>query len=258
MRRAITVCAALALCGLTGGTWAASSSGDTAENIKAAVNNPARPERDRQRDVNRKPEQVLAFAQVRPGLRIAELEPAGGYFTRILCKAVGSSGHVYAVNFNLHFSPEQMKRMAGRNMGPPPEPKTDCDNITYSVQASTALNLPSDLDMVWTAENYHDFRIPEFGSADMRTFNQTVFNALKPGGVFIVEDHAAAAGSGARDSATLHRIDPALVKQELESAGFKYVGQSRILHNPNDAHTDMVFKTVDRTDRFLFKFRKPS
>jgi predicted methyltransferase len=91
----------------------------------------------------------------------------------------------------------------------------------------------------------------------MRTFNQTVFNALKPGGVFIVEDHAAAAGSGARDAATLHRIDPALVKRELESAGFKYAGQSRVLHNPQDTHTDLVFKTVDRTDRFLFKFRKP-
>ena len=257
MRSAITVCAALALCGVAGATSAASSSADVPENIKAAVANPARPERDRQRDVNRRPEQVLAFAGVRSGLRIAELEPASGYFTRILCKAVGSSGHIYAINFTLHFSPEQMKRMAGRNMGPPPAPQTDCDNITYSVQASTALNLPSDLDMVWTAENYHDFRIPEFGSADVRTFNQTVFNALKPGGVFIVEDHAAAAGSGARDTATLHRIDPALVKQELESAGFKYAGQSQILHNPKDAHTDMVFKTVDRTDRFLFKFRKP-
>ncbi len=257
MGHRITVCAALALCVAAGGAWAAGSNRSIPENIKAAVDNPTRPERDRQRDVNRKPEQVLAFAQVRPGLKIAELEPAGGYFTRILCKAVGSSGHIDAVNFNLHFSPEQMKRMAGRNMGPPPAPKTDCDNVSYSVQASTALNLPSDLDMVWTAENYHDFRIPEFGSADVRTFNQTVFNALKPGGVFIVEDHAAAAGSGARDAATLHRIDPALVKQELESVGFKYVGQSRILQNPKDAHTDMVFKTVDRTDRFLFKFRKP-
>lgn len=257
MRRAITLCAALVLCGMASGTWAAGSSREIPENIRAAVNNPARPERDRQRDVNRKPEQVLAFARVRPGLRIAELEPAGGYYTRILCKAVGSSGHLYAVNFDLHFSPEQMKRMAGRRMGPPPAPKTACNNVTYSAQASTALNLPSDLDMVWTAENYHDFRIPEFGSADMRIFNQTVFTALKPGGVFIVEDHAAAAGSGARDTATLHRIDPALVKQELESVGFKYVGQSRILHNPKDTHTDVVFKMVDRTDRFLFEFRKP-
>lgn len=257
MRRAITVCAALSLCGVAAGIWAADSGGHTSGYIKAAVDNPSRPQRDRQRDVNRKPEQVLAFAGVRPGLKIAELEPASGYFTRILCKAVGSSGHIDAVNFTLHFSPEQMKRMSGRPMGPPPAPKTDCDNVTYSVQASTELHLPSDLDMVWTAENYHDFRIPEFGSADVRAFNQTVFNALKPGGMFIVEDHAAAAGSGARDAATLHRIDPALVKQELEAAGFKYAGQSRILHNPRDAHTDMVFKTVDRTDRFLFKFRKP-
>lgn len=258
MRRALACCVVLAFCGVGGGIWARSSSGYApAPNIRAAVANPARPERDRQRDVNRKPEQVLAFAGVRPGLDIAELEPASGYYTRILCKAVGSSGHIDAVNFILHFSPEQMKRMGGRRMGPPPAPKTDCDNVTYSVQTSTALKLPSGLDMVFTAENYHDFRIPEFGSADMRTFNQTVFDALKPGGVFIVEDHAAAAGTGAQDAATLHRIDPALVKQELESVGFQFAGQSPILRNPKDTHTDIVFKTVDRTDRFLFKFRKP-
>jgi len=257
MRRAIAVCAALAVCGAAGGAWAQSPGGHIPAYIRAAVDNPARPEKDRQRDVNRKPAQVLTFAGVRPGLKIAELEPAGGYYTRLLCKVVGPSGHVDAVNFNLHFSPEQMKRMAGRNMGPPPAPQTDCDNVTYSVQASTELKLPSDLDMVWTTENYHDFRNPEFGSADIKTLDQTVFDALKPGGVFIVEDHAAAAGSGARDTATLHRIDPALVKRELESVGFKYVGQSRILHNPNDTHSDIVFKMVDRTDRFLFKFRKP-
>jgi len=257
VKTSICVSSALVLCVVATGAWARSASGHVPEYIKAAVDNPDRPQTDRQRDVNRKPEQVLEFARVRPGLKIAELEPARGYYTRILCKAVGSSGHIDAVNFVLHFSPEQIKRMGGRMMGPTPAPKTDCDNVTYSVQAATALTLPSDLDMVWTAENYHDFHNPEFGSPDMRTFDQTVFNALKPGGVFIIEDHAAAAGTGARDTNTLHRIDPALVKQEVESVGFKYVGQSRVLHNPKDDHTQIVFKMIDKTDRFLFKFRKP-
>jgi predicted methyltransferase len=257
MRRALCVSAALALCIVTAGTWARSPSGHIPEYIKAAVDNPGRPQTDRRRDVNRKPEQVLAFAGVRPGLKIAELEPAGGYYTRILCKAVGSSGHVYAVNFILHFSPQQMHRMGRRMMGPPPAPKTDCDNVTYGVQAATALKLPSDLDMVWTTENYHDFHNAEFGKPDIRTFDQTVFDALKPGGVFIIEDHAAAAGTGAQDTNTLHRIDPALVKREVESVGFRYAGQSRVLHNPKDNHTEIVFKMIDRTDRFLFKFRKP-
>lgn len=257
MRRAVSVIAALALCTVAAATWARSSGGHIPEHIKAAVDNPSRPQTDQRRDVNRKPEQVLAFAQVRPGLRIGELEPASGYYTRILCKVVGSSGHIYAVNFILHFSPQQLQRMGGRMKGPPPAPKTDCDNVTYSVQAAAALTLPPDLDMVWTTENYHDFHNPEFGKPDMRTFDQTVFNALKPGGVFIIEDHAAAAGTGAQDTNTLHRIDPALVKREVESVGFRYAGQSRVLHNPKDNHTEIVFKMVDRTDRFLFKFRKP-
>ena len=256
MRRAWTS-GVLALCVVAGGTWAQGPSGHTPEYIRAAVDNPSRPAADRARDANRKPEQVLAFAGVRPGLKIAELEPARGYYTRLLCKAVGSSGHVDAINFNLHFSAEQMQRMGRRMMGPPPAPKTDCDNVTYSVEEITALKLPSDLDMVWTTENYHDFHNPEFGGADMRTLNQAVFDALKPGGVFIIEDHAAASGTGARDTDTLHRIDPALVKREVESVGFRYVGQSRILHNPQDTHSEVVFKMVDRTDRFLFKFRKP-
>jgi predicted methyltransferase len=257
MKRALCVSAALALGIAASGAWASGRSGHIPEYIKAAVNNPSRPQKDRQRDVNRKPEQVLAFAGVRPGLKIAELEPAGGYYTRILCKAVGDSGHIYAVNFDLHFSPQQMRRMGGRMMGPPPAPKTDCDNVTYSVQAAPALKLPSDLDMAWTTENYHDFHNAEFGKPSMRTFDRTVFDALKPGGLFIIEDHAAAAGTGARDTNTLHRIDPALVKREVESVGFKYAGQSRVLHNPKDNHTEIVFKMIDKTDRFLFKFRKP-
>jgi predicted methyltransferase len=257
MKRNLGVLALLALGAVAGGTWARSSNGHIPEYIKSAVNDPTRPQSDRKRDLNRKPEQVLAFAHVRPGLKIAELEPARGYYTRILCKAVGSSGHIYAINFILHFTPEQLKRMGGRMMGPTPAPQTDCDNVTYSVQAATALTLPSDLDMVWTTENYHDFHNPEFGSPDMRTLDQTIFNALKPGGVFIIEDHAAAAGTGARDTNTLHRIDPALVKKEVESVGFKFAGQSSVLRNPNDNHSEIVFKMVDRTDRFLFRFRKP-
>jgi predicted methyltransferase len=257
MRRAICVSTALVLCVVAGGTWARSSSGHIPAYIKAAVDNPTRPEMDRRRDVNRKPEQVLAFARVHPGLKIGELEPAGGYYTRILCKAVGSSGHIYAVNFILHFSPQQLKRMGRRRMGPTPAPKTDCDNVSYSVQAAPELKLPSGLDMVWTTENYHDFHNAEFGKPDIRTLDQTVFDALKPGGVFIIEDHAAAAGTGAKDTNTLHRIDPALVKREVESVGFRYAGQSRVLHNPKDNHTEIVFRMIDKTDRFLFKFRKP-
>ena len=110
--------------------------------------------------------------------------------------------------------------------------------------------LPSDLDVVWTTENYHDLHNDLFGKPDMKAFDTAVFNALKPGGEYIIEDHVAKAGSGASDTDTLHRIDPALVKQEAKAAGFVYVGESQVLHNPEDTHTAKVF-THGRQDRPL-------
>jgi predicted methyltransferase len=89
--------------------------------------------------------------------------------------------------------------------------------------------------------------------------NKAIYAALKPGGIFIVLDHAAQAGSGLRDTDTLHRIDPAQVKTEVEAAGFKFVGESKVLHYPGDDHTLKVFDASVRgkTDQFIFKFRKP-
>ena len=117
--------------------------------------------------------------------------------------------------------------------------------------------LPAGLDLVWTSENYHDLHNKMFGPADMLLVDKAVFNALKPGGVFIVEDHAAEAGSGARDTDTLHRIDPALVRKEVLAAGFVLDGESTLLHNPNDPHTEAVFKLEGTSDKFLLKFRRP-
>jgi predicted methyltransferase len=111
--------------------------------------------------------------------------------------------------------------------------------------------------VVWTSENYHDLHNAFFGKPDLKVFDRAVYDALKPGGVFIIEDHAAAAGSGARDTETLHRIDPELVKQEVTSVGFVFVVGSDVLHNPEDPHDAKVFELKGRSDKFLFKFRKP-
>lgn len=249
MRSAACVAVLLAG-GLTAavGTTLAATSGKIPPYIQAAVDDSARPEADRQRDVNRKPAEVLAFAGIKPGQKVGELLPGGGYYTRLLCRVVGDSGHVYAIG---------MKMTRDFKRPPPPTDGHPCTNVTSSTVSAQDLSLPADLDVVWTTENYHDLHNDLLGKPDMKAFDTAVFNALKPGGEYIIEDHVAEAGSGARDTDTLHRIDPALVKQEVESAGFKYVGESRVLHHPEDKHTEKVFAMKGTTDRFLFKFRKP-
>jgi predicted methyltransferase len=258
MKYAVCASAALALCVAAGGSYAASAHHGHAMRVpayvKAAVDSSSRPEADRKRDENRKPAEVLAFAGVKPGDKVAELMPIGGYYTRLLCRVVGDDGHVYGINFNMHMPP----RPPGAPARPMPKmAPLGCNNVDEQHEEASDLMLPSGLDVVWTTENYHDFHNSMMGSPDMRKFDQAIYDALKPGGVFIVEDHVAPEGSGASDTNTLHRIDPELVKMEVEAVGFKLVGQSNLLHNTADDHTAKVFTMADKTDRFLFKFEKP-
>jgi predicted methyltransferase len=118
---------------------------------------------------------------------------------------------------------------------------------------------PAPLDLVWISDNYHDLHDPFLAPADLAKINAAVFKALKPGGIYLVLDHAAPAGSGLADTNTLHRIDEAVVKSEVEAAGFKLVGESDALRNPADDHTKAIFDPVLRghTDQFILKFRKP-
>ncbi|HWG75403.1 MAG TPA: hypothetical protein VN660_01250 [Steroidobacteraceae bacterium] len=261
MKYAVIAGAALALCAVAGSGLAAEHH-QTKEPayIHSAVDDTTRPEADRKRDADRHPGAVLTFAGIKPGMKVLELMPSGGYYTRLLCRVVGDSGHVYGVNFKFHMPP----RPAGAAAGPPraraarPAPAPlGCSNVDDTSQDASAVNLPSDVDVVWTTENYHDMHNPAIG-ADMKQLDMAVFNALKPGGEFIIEDHAAAAGHGTSDTNTLHRIDPASVREEVESVGFKFAGQSKVNANPSDDHTKRVFTLHDKTDRFLFKFRKPA
>jgi predicted methyltransferase len=116
------------------------------------------------------------------------------------------------------------------------------------------------VDVVWTSQNYHDMHDSFMGPPDIGKVNAAIYNALKPGGVYIVLDHAADAGSGLRDTDTLHRIDPAAAKKEVTAAGFEFVGADDALKNPADPHTKNVFDPSIRgkTDQFVFKFRKPA
>jgi predicted methyltransferase len=226
--------------------------------VKAAVADPSRPERDVQRDVNRKPAEVLTFAGVKPGDRVGELLPGGGYFTKLLCKIAGDKGHVYTMNVTRPVTTDRPSPDVGSGMAAAPAPTgTPCANVTADAKLAAEMSLPAGLDLVWTSENYHDLHNKMFGSPDMVKFNQAVFASLKPGGVYIVEDHAAQSGSGTRDTDTLHRIDAEQVKKEVAAAGFVFDSASDVLHNTADDHESKVFELKGQSDKFLLKFRKP-
>jgi predicted methyltransferase len=224
--------------------------------ITRAVADPARPEADRARDAERKPAESLAFAGVHPGEKVAELLPGSGYFTRLFSLVVGPKGKVYALA-----RPRPAQAAADSPDPAAPVLAIAADphyaNVTVSTMSIKELSLPEPVDLVWTSQNYHDLHnIPNLEVVD---FDKAVFKALKPGGVFIVLDHAAAAGSGFRDTSTLHRIDPQAVMKEAEAAGFRLEGMSDVLHNAADNHTLKVFDPAIRgkTDQFILKFRKP-
>ena len=136
------------------------------------------------------------------------------------------------------------------------------DHANVSVTAGSALDAaryPEKLDLFWISQNYHDLKDPFMGPVNMAAFNRAVFAALKPGGLYIVLDHVAAPGSPANVTDTLHRIEPAVVRREVEAAGFRFVGESKLLANPADPHDKGVFNEAirGRTDQFIYKFRKP-
>jgi predicted methyltransferase len=218
--------------------------------ITAAVADSARPAEDKQQDVDRQPAATLAFAGVKPGETIIEIAPGKGYYTRLLSAVLGAKGKLYAA-----ISPPKP------DAPPPPVQAIAADphygNVSVSVQRFADLKLPQGVDLVWTSRNYHDFHnIPD---VDVANINRAVFAALKPGGTYLVLDHAAEAGSGTRDTNTLHRIDAEAVKKEVSSVGFKLAAESDILRNKSDLHTAKVFDAEIRghTDQFILKFTKP-
>src|SRR5271156_1549332 len=219
-------------------------------NIAAAVADSNRPDADKQRDENRKPAQTLAFTGVRHGEQVAELLPGGGYYTRIFSKAVGGSGHVYAVvPAPLPNAPADAPDRAASVKAIAADP--NYSHVSGGVEPFSQLAVPAPVDLVWTSQNYHDLH--NFPSLDVATFNKMVFDDLKPGGVYLILDHSAEVGSGTRDTKTLHRIDPEAVKQEALAAGFVYVGSSKLLQQASDDHTLKVFDPTIRgkTDQFI-------
>jgi predicted methyltransferase len=222
--------------------------------ITAAVADAHRPAEDTARDADRKPVAMLEFAGIKPGMVVVDLIPGKNYFSRLFAAAVGPTGHVYS------FEPTEFdEAFASRHLAVPSGTLQDYPNDTFIHASIATLPIPQQADVIWTSQNYHDLHDKFTGPVDIAAFNKAVYAALKPGGVFIVLDHAAKPGSGLDATDTLHRIDPAAVKKEVEAAGFKFVGESKVLANPADDHSKLVFDKSIRghTDQFVYKFRKP-
>ena len=213
-------------------------------NVAAAVADPGRTDADKARDAARKPSEVLEFSGVKPGDKVGELLPGGGYFTRLLSAAVGPNGKVYAA------APandvEKAKAMAK-------------GNVEVVPLTPTSLGFPEPVDLIFTAQNYHDFHLKRL-NLDVAAVNKRLYDALKPGGTLLIIDHAAVPGAPIDVADSLHRIDPAVVRREVEAAGFKFVGESDAVRNPADPKTAGVFDASIRgkTDQFVYKFQKPS
>jgi len=242
MRRSLAL--ALISAGLVLGGSAQAQAPAATEAISTAVADAARPDADKARDAVRKPAEIVAFAGVEPGDKIAEIAPGGGYYTRILSKAVGPQGKVYALMpaffANRPGGLDAINALAEQY-----------GNVEVVVIDYAATELPEPVDLVWTTENYHDL-----ANGDIATVNGWVFKALKPGGIYFVEDHAAP-GTGTSATNTLHRIDPAAVKEQVGAAGFTLEAESDLLHNPNDPHDVNPREVEPTSDKFALRFRKP-
>jgi predicted methyltransferase len=234
---------------------AAGAGGALAQPPKFDIHAPTDPSRgDALSNPEFKGPEVLKFIGVKPGQRVADI--FSGRFTPAIAATVGAKGRVYGVIpaeiIKVH--PELTGMIEGRAKNPA------YANVEYSTAPINDMALPAGLDAVFIRQNYHDLHVRFMGPADVPAFNRKVFAALKPGGVFVVIDHVAPAGMDLTNATNrLHRIDPAVVKSEVEAAGFVLDGESPILANKDDAHDKMVLEPaiLGKTDQFMLRFRKP-
>lgn len=223
--------------------------------VQAALADSRRTDAERDRDARSKPLEILTFAGVRPGMNVADLVIGGGYYSKILAVAVGPKGHVWS------WQPAEFVRFDKSYAEVLTTLPAAYPNLTTTDAGLGALSLPAGkLDLAFTNQNYHDLHLKPFPLDTASKVNAAVFKALKPGGVYVIVDHAANPGGDVTTVAHgLHRIDKEQVKREVTAAGFVFVEESPILANPADLHTANVFDASIRghTDQFVLKFRKP-
>ena len=245
MKHAVLAAAAFALVSQAGVFPAPVHAQQSGDAIATALADPLRPEADTSRDGNRKPGEIIAFAGVAPGMTVIEYAPGGGYYTRLLSRVVGPEGKVYAL------VPAAFAQREGALDGLKALAE-QYGNVEVIPVDFANFMLPEQADLAWTTENYHDF----VNGPDIAGINAATFGALKPGGIFFVEDHDAP-GTGTSATRTLHRIDAEAVKQQVTAAGFALEAESDVLDNPADPHDVSPREVQPTSDKFALRFRKP-
>jgi predicted methyltransferase len=258
----------------------------SSEQIAQIVASPDRSAADRTNDLRRKPEQMLGFIGIRPGIVALDLSAAGGYTTELLARAIGPSGTVYG---------QSQPRDPSRTPTPSPAPEGNSNpGATPSAAAAVPANAPRPspvalaerdsklrsagvavapivaiprpfadpvppelaaerIDLVTLMFNYHD--LGHLG-VDRAAMNRAVFGALKPGGLYVIADHSGRPGTGISEPGTLHRIEEAFLRQEVESAGFRLLEEGNFLRNPNDPRDKNTPDPPQPKDEFVLKFVK--
>jgi predicted methyltransferase len=226
--------------------------------IDAAVAHPGRPAADITRDANDHPAEVLRMAGIKPGMMVADILAGDGYYSELLGYVVGPKGHVILLNnsaFDHWSEPDLPNRIAANRM----------TNVTHQVSELDDMKLPAaSLDAVLLVKVYHDMYWVDskpnspWPKINVPSVLDQLSKALKPGGVLLVVDHSAKAGSGTADAGTLHRIDQAYAIKDFESHGFKLVKKSDLLKMPGDARDQLTYKgpMLGKTDRFILVFKK--
>lgn len=240
------------LCGAA--VWAQNGSSDyeipedTPESVRDAVESGNRPAEDRARDVSRKPAHILAMAGVEPGDHVIEIAGFGQYYTRLLAQIVGPLGQVdvYDLPYTEEFAGDVSREFAGM-----------FTNVSYHQNRYGDVEFPSGVDVVFNVLYYHDLRPNE---VDTAAFNEKIYEALRPGGRYVIVDHKAAAGAGWSEAESLHRIEPSTIVEEVTAAGFELAIDSDVLANPDDDRSESVFAEGMRgqTARAVFVFQKPA
>ncbi|MDO8778374.1 MAG: hypothetical protein Q7K57_58585 [Burkholderiaceae bacterium] len=264
----------------TAATKASATNVLTKERIAEIIASPDRSAADRVNDLRRKPDQMLAFIGIRPGLTALDLSTGGGYTTELLARAVGPSGRAYGQSqpsrpadapARAAVAPEgnSAPQLATAQPAPPVPRRTSAQAFAERAKNPLLSNLFSvvrvfedpvppellgQIDLVTLMFNYHD--LGHLG-IDRSRMNAAVFAGLKSGGMYVIADHAGRPGTGISESGTLHRIEEAFLQKEVESAGFKLVGHGDFLRNPSDPRDKNTPEPPQPKDEFVLKFMKP-